>query len=254
MKNLSYYYNLIKELSWADFKLKYYGSVLGLFWSFLKPFLMLLILYMVFNSFLKSGINNYHIFLLLGITIWNFFADGTKASLMSITSKKSILQKINLSPFIVVISTIIHSFWTFIITLIIFFILFFYFGLSLSISVLLLPVFIILLVLLILGTSFLVAPLHMKFKDFEHIWDVFLQMLFWATPIVYQYTAVPDKYSDIYLLNPVTRLIVDARNSIIYGFVPEVKQLLITTVIILSIFIIGLLVFKKYSRKLVEEL
>ncbi len=253
-KGLSYYYNLIKELSWTDFKLKYYGSILGLFWSFLKPFLMLSILYIVFNKFLNSGIDNYHIYLLLGIAIWNYFNDATKSALQSIRSKKNILQKINLSPFAVIISTILHSFWTFIIGLIIFFILFFSFGMSLSLSAILLPVFMILLTILILGVSFMIAPLHMKFRDFEHIWDVFLQMLFWATPIVYKYKNVPKKYLDIYLLNPVARLIVDARNAVIYGFFPSIKQLTITTVIIFGIFFLGIWIFNKYGKKLIEKL
>ncbi|MBU4369983.1 ABC transporter permease [Patescibacteria group bacterium] len=250
----SYYYNLIRELSWADFKLKYYGSILGLFWSFLKPFLMLLILYVVFNNFLKSGIQDYHIYLLLGITFWNFFADGTKASLQSILSKKNILQKINLSPTAVVISAIIHSFWTFIITLIIFFILFFIFGLNIGWSIILLPYFAILIFFLILGMSFLITPLYMKFKDFEHIWDVFLQMLFWATPIVYSQSNVPETFLRWYMLNPVTRIIVDARDAVIYHSFPDPKQLIITTIIVLIIFVSGLWIFKKYSRQLIENL
>jgi len=250
----SYYYNLIRELSWADFKLKYYGSILGLFWSFLKPFLMLLILYVVFNSFLKSGIKNYHIYLLLGIAIWTFFADGTKASLQSILSKKNILQKINLSPAAVVISAIVHSFWTFIITLIIFFILFFFLGFTLSWSAILLLYFIILSFFLVLGVSLLITPFYMKFKDFEHIWDVFLQMLFWATPIVYSQSNVPQKFLRWYMLNPVTRIIVDARDAVIYHSFPDIKQLIITTIIVLIIFVSGLWIFKKYSRQLIENL
>ena len=250
----SYYYNLIRELSWADFKLKYYGSILGLFWSFLKPFLMLLILYIVFNYFLKAGIKNYHIYLLLGIAIWNFFADGTKSSLQSILSKKNILQKINLSPTAVVISAIVHSFWTFIITLIIFFILFFFLGFTLDLNAFLLLYFVILSFFLVLGVSFLITPLYMKFKDFEHIWDVFLQMLFWATPIVYSQANVPQKFLRWYMLNPVTRIIADARDTVIYHSFPDLKQLFFTTIIVLVIFITGFLIFKKYSRQLIENL
>jgi len=98
------------------------------------------------------------------------------------------------------------------------------------------------------------VPLYMRFKDFGHIWDIFLQMLFWATPLVYQYSLVPEKYLRWYLLNPVARIVVDARNAILYHFTPEPKQLLITTAMIAVIFFIGLAVFKKYGRTLIEEL
>ena len=73
--------NLIKELVKTDFKLKYYGSFLGFFWSLLKPFLMLGILYYVFTYFIKVQIENFALFLLLGIIIWNYFVDTTYDSM-----------------------------------------------------------------------------------------------------------------------------------------------------------------------------
>ena len=254
MDKIKRYLNLIWELSWVDFKLKYYSSALGLLWSFLRPFMMLLVLYVVFFYFLKVSIENYQIYLLLGIIIWNFFADATNDSMHSVIAKAHILQKINLPPAAVVMSTVIHSFWTFIITLGIFFILFFALGSQLSISAAILFYLVVLLVFLVIGVSFLVVPLYMRFRDFGHIWDIFLQMLFWATPIVYQYTLVPDKYVRWYLLNPMARIIVDARNAVLYNFTPEIKQLLITTIIVAVIFVLGLTIFKKYSRQLVEQL
>jgi len=79
-------------------------------------------------------------------------------------------------------------------------------------------------------------------------------MLFWATPIVYDYKLVPAKIANWYLLNPITRVIVDIRNTVLYGFVPESKQILITLAITAIIFFIGAMVFKKYARRLTEEL
>lgn len=249
-----YYYNLIKEFSWADFKLKYYGSILGLFWSFLKPFLMLFILYIVFGLFFKSGIKNFHIYLLLGIAIWNFFADGTKAGLQTIASKKNIMQNVKISPLAVVTSAIWHSFWTFIITLVVFFIIFFASGLTLGVNVVFLLYFVFLLLIFVLGTSFLITPLHMKFRDFEHIWDVLIQMLFWLSPIVYAEKLVSSSYLKWYMLNPLSRIVVDMRNIVIYQFLPEPKQIVITTVLVLTIFFVGLHIFKKHGRALLENL
>lgn len=237
-----------------DFKLKYYGSILGLFWSFLKPFMMLGILYVVFFHFLKIGIENYPAYLLLGIILWNFFADTTKDSTQSITSKAHILQKINLSPMVVVISTITHSLWTFVINLGIFIVFFLVLGLDFSWSMSLLPLLLLMFVILVAGTSFLISPLYMRFKDFGHIWDIFLQMLFWASPIVYQYTFVPDIYLKWYLLNPIARIMVDAQNIVLYGFFPEPKQLIITAVIVIFIFVLGVFTFKKYSRSFIEQI
>ncbi|MGC9603093.1 MAG: ABC transporter permease [Minisyncoccia bacterium] len=253
-KKLSHYLNVIYELSRLDFKLKYYGSVLGLLWSFLKPFMMLAILYVVFFYFLKVGIQNYEVYLLLGIIFWNFFADTTKDSTVGVVTKAHLLQKTNLPPFVVVTSVIVHSLWTFLITLAIFFIFFFALGLHLTWSALTLLLLVPSLIILTAGVSFLIVPLHMRFKDFGHIWDIFLQMLFWATPIVYQYTLVPEPYSRWYLLNPVARIIIDARNAVLYNFFPEAKQLLITIAITAVVFAGGWLVFRKYGRTFIDEL
>jgi len=246
--------NLIYELSRLDFKLKYYGSVLGLFWSVLKPFMMLAILYVVFFYFLRVDIPNYHVYLLLGIVFWNFFADATKDSTASVTAKAGLLQKTNLSPLAVVISAIMHSFWSFLINLAIFFVFFFAWGHTLTWSMLALPLLVILAVFLVVGIALLIVPLYMRFRDFGHLWDIFLQMLFWATPIVYQYTAVPEEYVRWYLLNPVARLIVDARNAVIYDFFPHAEQILITVLVILATVVAGWFVFKRYGHEFVEQL
>jgi len=247
-------FNLIYELSRLDFKLKYYGSMLGLVWSLIKPLMMLGILYVVFFYFLKVNIPNYEIYLFLGIITWNFFADTTKDIAPGIGSKTHLLQSTKLTPSIVIAGTMLHSFWTFLITFTIFFVFFFVLGLHLAVSAVMLFIFIPLLVLLTAGISLLIAPLYMRFNDFGHIWDIFLQMLFWATPIVYDYKLVPAKIANWYLLNPITRVIVDIRNTVLYGFVPESKQILITLAITAIIFFIGAMVFKKYARRLTEEL
>jgi ABC-type polysaccharide/polyol phosphate export permease len=254
MKRLEYNLNLIKELAWADFKLKYYGSVLGLFWSFLKPFLMLIILYIVFTTFINTGIENFHIYLLLGIVFWNFFADGTKDSMESIRGKSQIVQNAKVSGVTIVLSTCLHSLMTFFVNLGIFFIVYFSLGFTLSLSAVTLLYLVILYVFLVVGVSHLITLLNMKFTDFGHIWDVFLQLLFWGSPIVYSLSGVPATYNKIFLLNPVARIIVDARNSVMYHFFPEAKQLVITTAIILFIFVISLALFRKYYRGIVDRI
>lgn len=254
MQHLRNKLNLIYELSRLDFKLKYYGSTLGLLWSLVKPFMMLGILYIVFFYFLKVNIPNYEVYLFLGIISWNFFSDTTKDIAPGISSKAHLLQSTSLTPSIVIAGTILHSFWTFLITLVTFFVFFFVLGLHLTTSAVMLFVFIPLLVLLTVGVSLCIAPLYMRFNDFGHIWDIFLQMLFWATPIVYDYKIVPATVAKWYLLNPITRVIVGMRNAVLDGFFPEPKQILITLAITAVVCLAGAAVFKKYAGRFSEEL
>ncbi len=246
--------NMIRELAWSDFKLKYYGSFLGLLWSFLRPVFMLGILYLVFYSFFKVNVEHYVWFLLIGIVFWNFFSDATKDGMQNIVSKAHILKNINISPLIIVISSLLQSFLTFMITLIVLFLILFAFGFYPTASFFLFWFYVALTTILVLGTLLVTIPLSARFKDFGHLWDIFLQMLFWMTPIVYSESLVPASYIKWYLLNPLSRVIMDARTTILYHAFPDPKQIFITLGIVSLILLLGCVIFKRFGKTLTEEL
>src|SRR5690606_18257006 len=102
---------LLSELVRTDFKLRYQGSVLGYAWSLLRPLLMFVILYVVFIKFLKIGsdIENYPIYLLLGIVLWSFFQEMTTRSLTSVVERGDLLRKITIPRWIIVFSSSISA-------------------------------------------------------------------------------------------------------------------------------------------------
>ena len=176
--------NLIRELTWIEFKLRYNASILGFFWSLLNPLLMLSILYLVFSVLIRNDIAYYPIFLLIGIILWNFFAESTTNSAAIIITKSPLINKIYFKREILVIATCITTFITLLLNLIIL-------GIFMIISkigfnlVLLYSIFILLnLFLLSLGLSFGLAAFYTKFRDLQHIWRVLLQAGFFITPII----------------------------------------------------------------------
>src|SRR5258707_14377562 len=88
---------LIAELVRTDFKLRYQGSVLGYAWSLLRPLFLFIILYIVFAKFLNVGgdVPNYPVYLLLGIVLWNYFAEVTSGAVGAIVGRGDLLRKIN---------------------------------------------------------------------------------------------------------------------------------------------------------------
>jgi len=88
--------SLIFLLSFTDVKLRYRNSFLGFFWSFLEPLLMLAVLYFVFSNIFKSNIENYPLFLLLGLIIWYMFSRATTMGMTSLTDKSNIIKQITL--------------------------------------------------------------------------------------------------------------------------------------------------------------
>ena len=88
--------DLIKEFAVLDLKIRYRNSILGVGWTFLEPLLILTILNIVFSSILKNGIENYPIFLILGLTMFNMFTRGTSMSADSIIARANIIKSVNI--------------------------------------------------------------------------------------------------------------------------------------------------------------
>ena len=244
--------SLVREFAITDFKLKYHGSILGYFWSLLNPLLMFGILYIVFSLFVRFDIENYNLYLLLGIIIWGYFTEATLNSMTAWIAKSRIIKNIYFQRTIIVIASNLTALLGFVLNMVVFFIFFYFSDIRLSLNALLLPFYVILLFLITIGFSFILSALHLKFLDVQHIWRILLQIFFWATPIVYPLLLVPKNYRNIFLLNPFSLIIENTRDILIYSKSVALSQILLATFCSLVIFLIGYLIYKKMSDKFPE--
>ncbi len=245
--------SLIREFTVNDFRLKYRGSIIGYLWSLLNPLLMLLTLYLVFSVIMKLNIQHYQLFLLLGITLWNFFSTATSSSIDAINQKASLFQKIKFSKSVVIISANLVALITLVLNLLVFFLFMLFFkvrfhGVSILFLLVILELF-----MLSVGVSFLLTVAYAKFRDTKHIWNFLLLIGFWITPIIYPPSRIPPEFRRFYMVNPMARIITDARNILIYHYIPDFRQMLITFVICFAIFVFGYYFFKIKAYLLSEE-
>lgn len=243
---------LILEITINDFKLKYRGSVIGYLWSLLNPFLMLLTLYFVFKIIIKVDIKNYPLFLLLGIVLWNFFSSTTTISIDSMNQKSSLFKKINFSKSTIVFSAALLSIINLFFNLIVFFGFLLFFKVKIKIFSALIIIPLLEIIFLSAGVSFYLIILYAKFRDVFHIWSFLLLIGFWLTPIFYSPSIIPLEIRRFYMLNPLARIITDARNILIYNYIPDFKQMLITFIFCFAVFVFGYYFFKKNSHILSE--
>jgi len=246
--------NLVRELAWSDFKLRYKGSMLGFLWSFLKPLLMMLVLYIVFAMVLKTRTDNYVLFLLLGIIMWNFFVESTIISMNNVIVKRSLIKAVYFPRKILVISSVLNAGITLLFNLVIFLIIYSFFLVISPLSILLLLIEFVMLFILSLGVAYLLAALYVKFRDVIHIWDVLCQTGFWITPVAYSVAMVPEKYSIIYTINPLSQIITGARDIMLLKTAPNLIGQGIALVICVIIYFIGSQIYKNSSRYFAEEL
>ena len=201
-------FELIWELAKTDFKVRYNGSMLGYLWALLRPLLIFLILNVIFSRVFSSGVNNYSLNLLTGLILWGYFTDGTKIGLTSLYTKSNLISKVNLPKSAIVIASTIHTTITFVINLFILGIFFVWFRVTPSFSSIGFFIFyLILLYILVLGFAFLMAPLYLKYRDLDQIWEVLLTLGFYVSPIIYPLSYIPDRYQPWLWINPSSYLI-----------------------------------------------
>ncbi|MBN2142455.1 ABC transporter permease [Candidatus Woesearchaeota archaeon] len=249
---------ILKYLTLTDFKLKYNRNILGFFWSLLKPLLMLLTLYVVFHLVIKLDVPHYELFLLLGIILWGFFTEATSYSMSAMTRSTSLIKKAIFKKSLLVVSINLSSLITLLLNLIIFSIFLFASGVGFTWLALLFLLLVAELFTFTLGVSFILSSLYVKFRDLSHIWDVLTQIGFWITPIIYPISLIPREYHNLYILNPLTRIIEDSRNMLIMQALPALdfsyaKHVYITLFICLGALILGLWLFDKRSGKFAEQ-
>ncbi|NCB96125.1 MAG: ABC transporter permease [Negativicutes bacterium] len=267
IKDLKYSQNLLKELVKTDFKLRYQGSILGILWSVLKPLALFLVMYTVFVKFLKftDGTPTFPIVLLLGIALWTFFAEATNVGMRSIVDRGDILRKINFPKIIIVLSTTTGALIGLAINLIVVVVFAIFTGVKFTWWILLAPLGIIQLYALAIGLAFILSTLYVRYRDIGHIWEVILQALFYATPIIYPITMVSSNYpviAKLIMLSPATQPIQDIRHNLISpSTVPTTWEMIdtwyiaiIPVVITVVLLVIGVAYFNKHSKNFAEDL
>lgn len=178
------------------------------------------ILYVVFIHFLRFGSGGEHfaVQLLLGIVLWTFFTEATGQGMQAIVARGDLIRKINFPKYIIVISGTISALINLTLNLVVVFIFILLNGVDLKWSVLLFPFNVLELYIFALALAFLLAALYVKFRDIAHIWEVFLQGLFYATPILYPLSmvmAVNAAAAKVLMLSPIAQVIQDARYNAI---------------------------------------
>jgi ABC-2 type transport system permease protein len=258
---------LLRELVITDFKLRYQGSALGYLWSLLKPLMLFAIMYIVFVRFLRfgAGIPHYAVSLLLGLVLWTFFVEATTQGMQAIAARGDIIRKINFPKYIIVISGTVSALINLVLNFIVVFIFMLFDGVHFGWSSLLFPLSVLALYAFSLGLAFLLAAVFVKYRDIGHLWEVLLQGLFYATPIIYPLnlviTGVGAYAAQLLMLNPVAVLIQQARGLVVgHQNVITADQifsnpfyLLLPYLIIVGIIVLGAFYFRRTQSKFAEQ-
>lgn len=256
---------LLKELTKTDFKLRYQGSVLGYLWALLRPLMMFAILYIVFAKLLRIGndIPHYPVYLLVGTSMWSFFTECTNQGIQAIVIRGDLLRKVCFPKYIVVVSATLTAIINMLINLVVIIIFAFINGVTPSWTWLLVPLSLLELYLLSLGISLLLGAINVKYRDITSIWDVLMQAMFYAVPIIYPLTMVSassELAAKIIILNPISQAIQDIRYNLIttetittWNYLNNGFLQLLPIILVIALLIFAALFFRKRSKFFAEE-
>lgn len=254
------YLELIKVLATTDFKLKYQGSVLGYFWSLIKPLAYFAILYVIFTMVFKIGnsVPHYPVYLLLGVLIFSYWSEATSSGMTAIVSKGDLIRKIYFPRIVLVISSTTTAAMTFLLNMIVVLVFAYFNKVIFHWGMLISFVYFVELYFFILGVSFYLSALYVKFRDIGHIWEVVNQILFYATPLLYLINSVPIKYARLMVLSPLAQIILDVRHSFIGSGILTIRDYwgawYLPPLLVLFILISGYFVFQRMAAKFAEEI
>lgn len=253
-KNLFEYRELLKTSVKKEVRGKYKNSFLGVLWSFLNPLLQIVVYAFVFGVILKVNEDNYAVFICCGLIPWTFFSTAINKCAFVMIENSNILKKVYFPREILPISVVTSEAVNFVISSIIILAFTIFSGVGLSWHVVFYPLLLLVLYVVLIGISFFVSSFTVYVRDLQHFIGVFLQLLFYATPIAYASSRVPDNFQWVVKLNPVAYIIEGCRDIFLYKRIPDLGGLGILFLIGVLLCIVGYTVFMKLQRNFAEQL
>jgi len=279
--DLRRFVNLTLTLATTDFKLIYFGSVLGYVWSLVRPLLFFTVLYLVFTEIFHvgRGIPDYSVQLLIAIIMWTFFLQATSGCVQCLVGREALLRKMRFPRLVIPLAVTLTALFQLATNLVPIIVFALASNISPSIYWLEILVLLALLATFAAGVGMLLSVLFVRFRDIQPIWDVGSQILFYASPIIYpvwyytrggrnalpQATFVLHGLGRLLMTNPIAALIAQARHALVRGTTEGAnpsaayalggwEYIAIPLGIIAFVFVLGVWVFNHEAPRIAENL
>lgn len=242
---------LIRQMIKRSFKTKYKRSVLGVFWSFLNPLFTLCVQYFVFSTIFKSDVENFVLYLLIGIVLFNFFLESTGTGAVSITTNTHLITKVYVPKYIYPITAVLSSSVNLLISMIPLALVMIFTKTAFAPSIFLLPFLLINLIAFTIGMVLILSSTTVFFRDINFLWGVLSMLWMYITPIFYPESIIPRNLIKLYRANPMYQYITFAREILINGVSPAPASYFICFFIALITLIVGGSLFSKLQDKFI---
>lgn len=246
--------------------MRFFGSALGYLWSLLRPLLLFGILFFVFSEVIgaDAGVENYGVMLLVGIICFFYFSEVTGSAVTCMVDREALVRKVGFPRVVVPLSVLLVATANLALYLMVLAVFILATGVEPRWSWLALPLPLLALAALAAGLGMLLSALYVHFRDIRPIWDVLLQALFYATPILYPVTLLAERYPEVakvFMANPLAAIVQELRRLLLGPSNPSVADvlgggtlLLIPVGVLVALVLLGVWVFERTAPSAAEKL
>jgi ABC-2 type transport system permease protein len=249
------YYNLVREFTFVQFRLRDQQTILGLIWSFLYPLVMMVLLFVMFDLRFAGDIDFFAVYLIIGLVHLSHFSNATSSCLHALPNSRQLVVNSTFPSEVLVISMVMANTIEFVISLLICVLIAYFAGVEIRPVVLWLPLIILMQTLLVMWVSLLLSSMCAFIADIGHIYELFLRMLIFITPVFFSLSFLGTGLAlKLALINPLTHLMIFSRMLIIDGDPVPVQSILLFLVTNGLMVWFSLLVFRKMEPSFAEKL
>jgi ABC-2 type transport system permease protein len=252
-----------RALTATEFKLRYFGSVLGYLWTLLRPLMLFGVLYLIFTHVVRFGnrIDHYAVILLAAIVVFNFFSEATSGAVVSFVARENLLRKVYFPRAAVPISVTFTAAANLALGVSVVLVFALIDGVTPSGTWLLFIGAVLAVVALATAVSVLLAVLYVRYRDVQPIWEVMLQLLFWGSPIIYRIENVPGGVRELVMLSPLAVAIQQGRHWLVESSTDSAGQaiggtvrLLVPLAILIAIVALAWWAYRRAEPRMAEDL
>jgi len=245
---------LVWTLVRTDFKARYHGTLGGFVWALLKPMSMFVVLMGVFSFLFAAGNPAYKLNLIVGLFLWDFFAEATKSGLTSLAARGYLLTKTRVPSWILVVTSISNAaitlavFWTVIVVFLV--------GAGqppTAAALLAFSAYCAALIAIVIGFSLASSVLFLRYRDLNQVWEVVLQAGFFIAPVIYPLEILPERFHFYLYLWPPTPIIEFARAALVRGVLPTRTGHAYLAIDAFVCLFVGILIFRWLSPRAAEH-
>jgi ABC-2 type transport system permease protein len=262
--SLPRFLHLTWTLAIQDFKLRFFGSMMGYLWQLMRPLMLFGVLYFVFTQAIKlgAGIEYFAPTLLMNIVLFTFFADATGGAVGSVVARENLVRKVYFPRLVVPAAVVLTAVFNLALNLLAVACFVFASGVPVRLSWLMLPLLVAILLVFVSGIAMLLSALFVRLRDVAPIWDVVVQALFYGTPIIYVLELVQVRWlQQVMMMNPLGSILQQVRHAVIDPSAPSAAEaiggatyLLIPASIVVGLFALGYWVFSRAAPRIAEDL